>query len=33
MSHGILAIRGDWLWVYGQRFVTYDRQEVFDENE
>lgn len=32
-SHGILAIRADMLWIYGSRFIIYDRQEVFDESE
>ena len=32
-SHGLIAIKADLLWIYGARFIIYNRQEVFDENE
>ena len=33
MSHGLLVIRQDFIWVYGARFVTYDKQLMLDEQD
>ena len=33
MSHGILAIHASLIWVYGHRFVTYDKRESIDDTE
>ena len=30
MSHGILAIHANLLWIYGHRFITYDKREPLD---
>jgi hypothetical protein len=33
LSHGLLAINPGLLWAYGSRFFTYDKEEVFIEND
>ena len=33
LSHGLLAITADLLWVYGQRFIIYNRLEILNEGE
>ena len=33
LNHGLLAINPGLLWIYGSRFITYDKEEVFIDDD